>query len=405
MPSSYVETTYTIPATSGTKLDGIDDNATRNQVFQQASELSGGTYAAGDIWIDTDDNYKSHLYDGTSWNLRADQRIQTALDNAATAQSTADGKIETFYQDAEPASADEGDLWIDTNDDNKLYRYDGSAWQAARDLGIAEAIQDAFRRARHSRRKGYYLFAVSTSTPTAEGEGDLWYQTDTRIMKRWSGSAWQEVASYNTGALADQDTVGTGDIDDDAVTNVKLADDSVSLANIIAGTTSVVNPVTQTQNVYRWAGYDSAGNVVNAIPAGITVEYDTTEKALELRNDGNVAMRSDTFVIDQNSIYKITLKAKKDSATGNYYIGAFSIQRLSAGQRQTAATAKLVQPLQLITTKHVQVALIQTLTFTAQTQARRMSSEFATSLALTSVSTRCHRKTQRLSKRHLVTTM
>lgn len=45
-------------------------------------------------------------------------------------------KARTYSQDDAPTgSADdplvEGDLWIDTNDNNKLYRYDGSAWQAS----------------------------------------------------------------------------------------------------------------------------------------------------------------------------------------------------------------------------------------------------------------------------------
>ena len=205
LPSGYTTTTFTLPAVSGTKLDNIEDNATRNQVFQQDAQPSGGAYQAGDIWIDTNDNFKMYMYDSGAWVLRADSRIATALQDAAGAQSTADGKIDTFYQDDAPTSASEGDLWIDTNDDNKLYRHDGTNFQAARDSGIAEAIQDAATAQSTADGKITTFFAASTATPTAEGVGDMWYQTDNAVMQRWNGSTWNDVASYNTGELADLD--------------------------------------------------------------------------------------------------------------------------------------------------------------------------------------------------------
>ncbi len=37
-------------------------------------------------------------------------------------------------------------------------------------------------------------FYLPTSTPpTAEGVGDLWYNTTTNIITRWSGSVWQDI--------------------------------------------------------------------------------------------------------------------------------------------------------------------------------------------------------------------
>jgi hypothetical protein len=198
------------------------DNATRNVIYQQASEPTTGLND-GDIWIDTDDGYRMYLRVGGAWVDRSDTRIATALADAATAQSTADGKIVTFYQDGEPSSADEGDLWIDTNDDNKLYRYNGSAWVLARDSGIASAISAATTAQDTADGKVTTFYAASGSPPTAEATGDLWYQTDTAFLFRWNGSSWQEVASYNTGALADKDTVASGDIDEGAVKGKTIA--------------------------------------------------------------------------------------------------------------------------------------------------------------------------------------
>jgi len=46
----------------------------------------------------------------------------TTAQNAATAaQTTADGKAKSFYQDGMPNATAIGDVWVDTNDDNKMY--------------------------------------------------------------------------------------------------------------------------------------------------------------------------------------------------------------------------------------------------------------------------------------------
>ncbi|MBN4841613.1 hypothetical protein, partial [Citrobacter braakii] len=67
-------------------------------------------------------------------------RIASAIDAAAAAQETADGKIETFYQPTMPTTGSLGDLWFDTDDGNKLYRHDGSTFVPAQDAAIGQAI-------------------------------------------------------------------------------------------------------------------------------------------------------------------------------------------------------------------------------------------------------------------------
>ncbi len=46
----------------------------------------------------------------------------------------------------------------------------------------------------------------------------------------WAG--YREASTRNTGALADQDTVGTGDIDADAVTAIYAASDGAETTNL-----------------------------------------------------------------------------------------------------------------------------------------------------------------------------
>jgi|DEB0MinimDraft_10_1074344.scaffolds.fasta_scaffold00017_31 hypothetical protein len=204
--------------------------------FYQDDEPADASSSTGDLWFDTNDDNKLYRYNGTDWVSARDAGIADALANAATAQSTADGKIVTFYQDGEPAAASssEGDLWIDTNDSNKLYRFNGTDWVAARDSGIASAISDAATAQATADGKVTTFYAASSATPTPEGTGDLWYQTDTQLFFRYNGSAWQEVASYNTGALADLDTVDTPQIEDNAVDIAKIAD-TLQSTNYSAG--------------------------------------------------------------------------------------------------------------------------------------------------------------------------
>jgi len=124
--------------------------------------------------------------------------IAQALANDA--QATADGKVQTFYQTSPPTAEAVGDLWIDTDDGNKLYRWNGSAWVDAQDDAIGDAITAAA--GAQATADGKVTTFYTTSTPTAEAVGDLWFNPTTGYLKRWSGSAWVDVA--NIGATAAQ---------------------------------------------------------------------------------------------------------------------------------------------------------------------------------------------------------
>lgn len=91
----------------------------------------------------------SGIKSGTSYNVRikavnangvsggwvnyVDEFDQFIAVTAANLTTEAGGGNTTYYQDNEPTGGEyaEGDLWFDTNDNNKIYRYSGSAWVAA----------------------------------------------------------------------------------------------------------------------------------------------------------------------------------------------------------------------------------------------------------------------------------
>ena len=61
------------------------------------------------------------------------------------AQAAADSKSATFYNDSQPAGTafNVGDMWIDTNDNDKLYVWDGDSWELAQDSASASSAATA----------------------------------------------------------------------------------------------------------------------------------------------------------------------------------------------------------------------------------------------------------------------
>jgi len=145
----------------------------------------------GDIWFDTNDTMKQHRWSGSAWISVVDTDIAQAITDASNAQATADGKIITFYQDGEPTGGESssGDLWIDTNDGNKLYRYSGAAWVEIQDNAIQTALTDASNA--QTTADGKIVTFFQDAQPTADGTGDIWIDTDDNNKPyRWSGSVW-----------------------------------------------------------------------------------------------------------------------------------------------------------------------------------------------------------------------
>lgn len=185
---------------------GAQPGATRNIVYQQAGQPVIGRQ--GDIWVDTDDGNKLYLHDGTSWVARRDATIDAALQAAAAAQDTADGKIETFFQPGTPAGGALGDLWIDTDDANKLYRHNGATWVLATDTRVGQALTDAATA--QATADGKVTTYFGSASPIGADLGDLWYNDATKLLSRWSGSSWIVVSNAytNTSQLIDGANLG-----------------------------------------------------------------------------------------------------------------------------------------------------------------------------------------------------
>ena len=198
---------------------------TKNQTFVQTSAPTA--IAVGDLWVDSDDNnkmYRASAVGSSNWVSVRDTTIataqtaaSTAITNAATAQGTADGKVTTFFQNDAPTAEGTGDLWMDTNDGNKLYRWSGSAWTEIQDDAIATAISDAATA--QSTADGKIISFYQTSTPTATSVGDLWVDTDdgNRLYRATATGTGNWVSVRDTTIATAQSTAAT------AITNAATA--------------------------------------------------------------------------------------------------------------------------------------------------------------------------------------
>lgn len=95
-------------------------SVSKNRIYFQTTQPSGGTYVVGDLWIDSDGDNKTYTYNGTSW-IAADTSV-----------------IKTFSQATAPTAINVGDLWVETDNNNKLWRWNGSSWVDVTDGRITQ---------------------------------------------------------------------------------------------------------------------------------------------------------------------------------------------------------------------------------------------------------------------------
>jgi len=144
--------------------------------------------ALGDLWVNTDDGNKLYRWDDIEWVAIQDEGIQEAVGKAKDAQATADGKIVTFYQSAPPTATAVGDLWVDTDDNNHLYRWDGNQWVDIQDKSPIPDERIPSAESWSKKNRTYYQDTPPTGTHSL---GDVWFDTSDHNRRHWwDGSKW-----------------------------------------------------------------------------------------------------------------------------------------------------------------------------------------------------------------------
>lgn len=191
---------------------------------------------AGDIWVDTDDDNKTY---------------RAAAAGATTIGAGAWVLVErtvtrTFAQTSAPTSTNVGDIWVDTDDDNKTYR---SAVAGSSTIGAGGWVQIERTVAR--------TFAQGT-IPTATNAGDIWVNTTNQNKTYRAAAAGANTIAAGGWVLVDntefaaattlvngwvvtgKTTIDGGKIETDSVTALAIAasaigTDELAANSIIAG--------------------------------------------------------------------------------------------------------------------------------------------------------------------------
>lgn len=170
------------------------------------AKISGQSFSKSD-WVKRNKYTDNSSLDTFRNGAYAD--FVTATQNGiASAQETADSRITTFYQATQPTANTEGDLWIDTDDSNKLYRWNGFSWMSIRDADIQNALTAAGNAQATADRKKQTFISTPT-TPYYVGDtyfvnGKLLVCHTERLTGSYTADDWSEDLGY-----ASSDTVAT----------------------------------------------------------------------------------------------------------------------------------------------------------------------------------------------------
>lgn len=175
-------------ALAASSLEAISDGEVT--IFVQ--ETTPANPQVGDLWYNQREDIL-WIRDSTGWQRITDPFTKNTIVNAIInkaaqdAVALADAKIQTYYQAEAPtnlAPENNGDLWFDTNDNNKLYRFQFPTWVLVSDPRIAKAFDYVFLQG--AILDGTIFVYFSTVAPTeqnqaaldpprpAPSQGDLW---------------------------------------------------------------------------------------------------------------------------------------------------------------------------------------------------------------------------------------
>jgi hypothetical protein len=327
----------------------------KNHIYRQTTAPDGSVFllVEGDIWFDTDDGNKQYYWTGAAWVSVQDLGIAAAEAGAAAAtaaaaaataaataaQTTADGKNRIYRQTTQPTGGTyvEGDLWFDTDDDNKFYRFTSGVWSG---FTLGDNA----------------LASLSASKITA-GTIDASVITVSNLnagnISTGSLAADRIAANTITGAKLAVGTIEAVSIAASTITGAKIAASTITASNIAVGTITA----DQIAGATITAAEIAAGTITAAeIQAGsITVDRLTagTLTAFTLRTSSGA--RRVTISASTNSI------SFTESSTTVGHIGPASISGIVMHYGSTFNPAVTTYPQAYVSSGNASIAFSSTI--------------------------------------------
>jgi hypothetical protein len=230
--------------------------------------------AIGDVWFDSNDSLKLKRWSGTAWVSMRDLGIAAAAAGAdaasaaaTAAQNTANSKNKVYRQTTEPTGGTyaEGDLWFDTDDNNKIYRRTGAAWTAVQLGGEALANINA-----NKITAGSIDASVITVSNLDAGNITAGTIAAARITSTSISAANITAAQITSGEIS------SARITSDSISAASINADNITAGRINAGGVLIGN------------------DIVMAGHYGVSLATDNFDNIFLKRNDGAVFFRVDT---------------------------------------------------------------------------------------------------------------
>lgn len=150
------------------------------------------TTDVGTVWYETDNNNNATWWDGYTWRTLGTQRWHggLGLESLGPALVTVGITSLRLYENTVPGSPAVYDMNYNTGT-TVLQYWNGSAWVTVTDPYMKDAVADALNFGDIPPADTYIKIWYQSATPTAEGIGDLWYDSANDFAaRRWDGSAW-----------------------------------------------------------------------------------------------------------------------------------------------------------------------------------------------------------------------
>jgi hypothetical protein len=258
----------TFPSGTGL-LDVVNDTVNGTGVILNQSGIAGFNSGTKEFYLDA--------VGGTAYfagTLSGTASIgSTTLSNVASQAQAGSSKNKTFYQSTQPTASLAGDLWYDTSNGYKMWRWDGTQWTSVQDTSIAAAKDAAI--AAQSTADGKNKIYRQGTTPTGTfSVGDVWFNTSSdNAISRWDGSSWVATVLGDNALVsisANKITAGTIDASRITVSNLdagnistgylsadRIASNTITAAKIAAGTITA----NEISSQYVYAGTIDAGKI------------------------------------------------------------------------------------------------------------------------------------------------
>ena len=151
----------TFPANAG-QIDVVNDTPDATGVVLNQSGIAGFNAGAKQFYISA--------VNGDAWfngKITGSAFINNVIASDVVSNAAAGVlKNKTFYQNDAPTASQIGDLWYDTNDGYKAYRWSGSAWDIIQDGAIITAANAAAAAQSSADGKSRIIYGSAGSTAT-----------------------------------------------------------------------------------------------------------------------------------------------------------------------------------------------------------------------------------------------